>query len=81
MPIAVLKLHIFPRKFFKHPSDGCDDKRSKCTYSNTSLIRTNWERTLVLTSESLNYGNPTENMFREVIIWTSGVFLGNTTLF
>jgi hypothetical protein len=47
----------------------------------TSLIRTNWERTLVQISESPNYRSATENMFREVIKWTSRVFLGNKTLF
>jgi hypothetical protein len=43
-------------------------------YSKTSLIPTNWERTLVQISESPNYGNATENMFREVIKWTSRLF-------
>jgi hypothetical protein len=38
-------------------------------YNNTSLIRTNWKQTLVRISESAN-----ENMFREVIKWTSRVF-------
>jgi hypothetical protein len=46
--------------------------------SKTSLIRTNWERTLFQISESPNYKSATENMFREVIKWTSRVFLGNT---
>jgi hypothetical protein len=50
-------------------------------YSMTSLIWTNWEQTLVKISESLNYRSATENMFREVIKWTSHVFSGNTTLF
>jgi hypothetical protein len=50
-------------------------------YSKTSLIRTNWERTLVQISESPNYRSATENMLREVIKWTSLFFLGNTTLF
>jgi hypothetical protein len=50
-------------------------------YSKTSLIRTHWERTLVQISESLNYRSATENMFREVIKWTSRVFLDNATLF
>jgi hypothetical protein len=39
-------------------------------YSKISLIRTNWERTLVQISESSNYTSATENMFREVIKWT-----------
>jgi hypothetical protein len=52
-----------------------------CIYSKTSLIRTNWERTLVQISESPNYGSATEHMFRELIKWTSRVLLGNTTLF
>jgi hypothetical protein len=51
------------------------------TERKTTLIRTNWERTLVQISESPNYTSATENMFREVIKWTSRVFLGNTTLF
>jgi hypothetical protein len=50
-------------------------------YSKTSLIQTNRERTLVQISESPNYRSATENMFREVIKWTSCVCLGNTTLF
>jgi hypothetical protein len=44
---------------------------TNCNYSKTSLI---WERTLVQISESLNYGSATEDMFREVIKWTSHVF-------
>jgi hypothetical protein len=47
----------------------------------TSLIRTNWERTLVQISESPNYKSTTENMFKEVINRTSRLFLGNATLF
>jgi hypothetical protein len=50
-------------------------------YSKNSLIRANWERTLVQISESPNYRSATENMFREVIKWASRVFLGTTTLF
>jgi hypothetical protein len=53
----------------------------KFKYSNTSLIRTNWERTLVQISQGPNYRSATENMFTEVIKWTSRVILGNTTLF
>jgi hypothetical protein len=45
------------------------------------VIQTDWEQTLVQISESPNYGNATENMFREVIKWTSHVFLGNAALF
>jgi hypothetical protein len=50
-------------------------------YSNTSLIETNWERTLVQISVSLNYRSANENMFMEVIKWISRVSLGNTILF
>jgi hypothetical protein len=61
------------------------EKYSKCTnkiqYSKTSLIQNNWERTLVQMSESPNYRSATVNMLREVIKWTSRVFLCNTTLF
>jgi hypothetical protein len=49
-------------------------------YSKTSPIRTNWERTFVQVSECTNYRSATEDMFREVINWTSQVFLGNTIL-
>jgi hypothetical protein len=37
-------------------------------YSKTSLIQTNWEKTLVQISESPNYRSDTENMFREVMM-------------
>jgi hypothetical protein len=40
---------------------------SNFSHSKTSLIRTNWERTLVQISESPNYRSVTENMLREVI--------------
>jgi hypothetical protein len=46
-------------------------------YSRTSLIRTNWERTLIQISESPDYRSATKNVFREVIKWTSGILLGN----
>jgi hypothetical protein len=37
-------------------SGDCDELNLlRCTYSKTSLIRTNWERTLVQISESPNY--------------------------
>jgi hypothetical protein len=42
---------------------------------------TNWERTLVQFSESPNCRSATENIFREVIKWTSYVSLGNASLF
>jgi hypothetical protein len=47
-------------------------------YSKTSLIRSNLERILVQISESPHNRNTTKNMFREVIKWTSRVFLRNT---
>jgi hypothetical protein len=53
----------------------------KIVYSKTSLILTNWERTLVHLSESPNYKSATENMFRKVTKLTSRVFLGNSALF
>jgi hypothetical protein len=50
--------------------------------SRNSQIRKNWERTFVQISENHNYSrSAAENMFREVIKWTTHVFLGNTTLF
>jgi hypothetical protein len=48
--------------------------------SKTSLIWTNWGRTLVKISESPNYRSATENVFREVIKWISRRFLGHTIL-
>jgi hypothetical protein len=39
-----------------------------------SVIRTNWEGTFVQIGESPNYRNATENLFSEVIKWTSRVF-------
>jgi hypothetical protein len=51
------------------------------THSKTSLILASWERTLDKTSESLNYGSATGNMFRKVIKRASCVFLSNKTLF
>jgi hypothetical protein len=50
-------------------------------YSKTSVIRMNWQGTYVQIGGSPNYINGTENLLREVIKWTSRVFLGNTTLF
>jgi hypothetical protein len=43
------------------------DESDLAKYSKTSLIRTNWERTLVQISESPNYRSAAGNMFREVI--------------
>jgi hypothetical protein len=42
---------------------------------------TNWERILMQISENLSYKNDTENMFSEVIKWTSHDFLGSSTSF
>jgi hypothetical protein len=50
-------------------------------HSKTLLIRTNWERTFVQISESLNHRRVTENMFRKSLKLTSRVLLGNWTLF
>jgi hypothetical protein len=58
-----------------------DNGHEKRIYSKTSLIRTNWDLTLFQISECPNYRSAIENMFREVIKWTSGVLLGNRTLF
>jgi N-dimethylarginine dimethylaminohydrolase len=49
-------------------------------HSKLSLIQTNWEQNLVQISESPNYISVIENMFKEVIKFTSLVSLGNTTL-
>jgi hypothetical protein len=57
-------------------------------YSETSVILTNWDRTLFQISESPNFGNTSVYvlckyacMFMEVMKWTTGLSLGNTTLF
>jgi hypothetical protein len=60
---------------------GEDDDEEETKYSKTLLIRTNYGLTLVQISGSPNYRNITENMLKEVIKWTSLVFLGNTALF
>jgi hypothetical protein len=41
----------------------------------------NWELTLVQISGSFNCRSAPDNMFKEVIKWTSLVFLSNTALF
>jgi hypothetical protein len=50
-------------------------------YIKTLLIWTNQNQTLVQINKSLNYRSSTESMLREVMKWTSYVFLCNTTLF
>jgi hypothetical protein len=50
-------------------------------YSKTSIIRTNWEQTLVQINESPNYRSATEKTLSEVTKWISLVFLENETLF
>jgi hypothetical protein len=50
-------------------------------YSKTSLMRTNWVRTLVQISESRICRSTTGIMFRETIKWNPRVSLGNKTLF
>jgi hypothetical protein len=54
---------------------------TETVFRENSLIWTNWEGTIGQRSEGPNYRIATENMFREVIKWTSPICLGNTSLF